>query len=751
MKVGATAPKRPRTGARRSPSAAGSPRAPDNPGLFRRAAIVAAVLTAATLGARFLPGVGHPSRISPGSAAGSNVLLMTIDTLRVDRVGAYGSASGLTPALDRLAESGLRFEAAYTPVPMTLPAHASILTGLEPFSHGIRNNTSFRLGRTPTLATMLKGAGYRTGAFVGAVVLGAKFGLNRDFDVYDDRFGHNGSPADFRTAERRAERVIQPATEWILRATSGSHPTAMTTGGVGQSRPWFAWVHLYDPHAPYQAPSEYRRGRSPYDAEVAYTDAMIGRGLDTLRAAGELEHTIIIAVADHGEALGEHGEATHGLFAYDATLRVPMIVSGPGIRARVVRTPVASVDLVPTVLELLGIAVPSGLDGRSLLTGEDDSARRARALYFEALDANLTRGWAPLAGVMVDGWKYIDLPIPELYDLRHDPQEVHSLAAHEPGRSHVLQARLNDIAGSRKATPEAVRAVMDAETSQRLASLGYIGSAETSDKRAFSAADDPKNLVGLNEAFYAAINEQVDGHHESALATLRDIVAKRPDFLAARMSAAAILGSSDRLAEAITLLQSAPGAAASATAQTELGLAFEAAGNLIEAAKCLERAARLRDGDVETLSSLGIVYSRLRRFDDGRRLFRQILESDPHAPEVWNNLGLLEMSAGNRRAAADAFRQAVAADPNYVGAWRGLGAALVATDAAGATKAWQRTVALAPGDYDTLFNLGVVLSEGPQPLEALPYLKRFVAQAPRDRYGRDIARAAALVTRLERR
>jgi Flp pilus assembly protein TadD len=246
------------------------------------------------------------------------------------------------------------------------------------------------------------------------------------------------------------------------------------------------------------------------------------------------------------------------------------------------------------------------------------------------------------------------------------------------------------------------------------------------------------------------MNEQVEGHDESALATLRDIVAKRPDFLAARMSAAAILGSLDRPAEAIALLQSAPGAATSATAQTELGLAFEAEGNLIEAARCLEQAARLRDGDVETLGSLGIVYSRLRRFEEGRRLFRQILESDPHAPEIWNNLGILEMSAGNRRAAADAFRQAVAADPNYGSAWQGLGAALVATDAAGATQAWRRAVALAPGDYDTLFNLGIVLSESPQPLDALAYLKQFVAQAPHDRYGRNIARAAALIGRIER-
>jgi arylsulfatase A-like enzyme/Flp pilus assembly protein TadD len=672
-----------------------------------------------------------------GSAAGSNVLLITIDTLRVDRVGAYGNGSGLTPALDRLADSGLRFAEAYTPVPMTLPAHASILTGLEPFSHGIRNNTSFRLGDTPTLATLLRRAGYRTGAFVGAVVLSARFGLNRDFDIYDDRYGHSGGRADFRVAERRAEQVIKPATEWIL---SSDH-----------SRPWFAWIHLYDPHAPYEAPPGYARGREPYDAEVAYTDAMIGRGLEALRSAGQLDRTIVVAVADHGESLGEHGEATHGLFAYDATLHVPLIVTAPGIHPRVVRAPVSTVDVVPTVLELLGIAVPGDLDGRSLLTAEDSGTRRARALYFEALDANLTRGWAPLTGITIDGWKYIDLPIPELYDIRRDPRELNNAATRNRDTLQVLQARLKDVASSHKPAPDAIKATIDAETGRRLASLGYIGSADASARKPFTAADDPKNLVAVNEAFYAAINDENHGRSDSALTLLRDVIAKRPDFLAARMSAAAILGSTGRAVEAVALLQSTPGASSSAETQTQLGLAFEAAGNFAQAAQCLERAVRLREGEVETLNSLGVVYTRLHRFNEARRLFRQILGSDPRAPEIWNNVGILELTAGNRPKAADAFRQAVAADPNYGAAWQGLGVALVASDPAGATEAWRRAVALSPTDYDSLFDLGMTLADGPHPVEAVAYLKRFVAEAPRDRYGRDIQRAAVLIRRIERR
>ena len=424
-----------------------------------------------------------------------------------------------------------------------------------------------------------------------------------------------------------------------------------------------------------------------------------------------------------------------------------MIVNAPGVGAQVVRTPVQHTDLVPTVLELLGLTVPPGLDGRSLLTGGDGATRDSRALYFEALDANLTRGWAPLAGIMADGWKYIDLPIPELYDLERDPAEASNRAAHEPERVRVLQARLNDMIGSRK--PAAARAATDAETTQRLESLGYVGSVERTGKRTFSEADDPKRLVALNEAFYTAINEQHEGQPESALRKLLAVVAERPDFLAARTSAATVLSGGDRRAEAIALLQAAPGGAESASTQAQLGLVFEADGNLTEAAKHLEAAARLREGDAETLNALAVVYARLRRFDAGRRVFRQLLETDPHAPAGWNNLGILEMSAGNRAAAANAFQEAVAADPTYAAAWQRLGAALAGMDAATAIKAWQHAIALEPRDYDTLFNLGIVLAEKPEPADALPYLRRFVAEAPRDRYGHDLGRAAALIDRIE--
>ncbi len=353
--------------------------------------------------------------------SGSNVLLVTIDTLRRDRLGAYGNTTGLTPALDGLAAAGLRYTHAFSHAPMTLPAHASILTGRIPIRHGIRNNGSYRLGEdVPTLATVLHGAGYRTGAFVGAFVLDARYGLSRGFDHYDDRYPQSGETR-FDFAERRAADVVQAAGDWILTPPAG---------------PWFAWVHLFDPHAPYDAPAEYRSGRAPYDAEVAYTDAMVGRLLERLRAGHALDHTAIIVTADHGESLGEHGETTHGLFAYGATLSVPLILSGPGIGRGVIDGAVGHADLLPTICDLLGVAVPTGLDGISLIAPPATD----RLVYFEALDASLTRDWAPLTGVASARWKFIDLPEPELYDLAADAAESNNLAGRDSSQLKALAA-----------------------------------------------------------------------------------------------------------------------------------------------------------------------------------------------------------------------------------------------------------------------------------------------------------------------
>ena len=265
---------------------------------------------------------GHVPRqtqpLSAGALRGANVLLVTVDTLRVDRVGAYGGDRGLTPAIDRLARSGLRFDRAYAHVPLTLPSHTTLMTASYPPHNGVRDNGTFHLDAAePTLAAVLQSAGYRTAAFVGSFVLDARFGLNRGFDVYDDRM--LGSSADLEVVQRPAEQVLAPAYDWI--ASPAARPSARP------GTPWFAWVHLYDPHEPYTPPEPYRSRytEAPYDGEIAYADAALGAFMERLQTAGALANTLVVIAADHGESLGEHGERTHGLFAYDATLHVPLV------------------------------------------------------------------------------------------------------------------------------------------------------------------------------------------------------------------------------------------------------------------------------------------------------------------------------------------------------------------------------------------------------------------------------------------
>jgi arylsulfatase A-like enzyme/Flp pilus assembly protein TadD len=664
---------------------------------MRRAAIVLGgviALVAAGAGVRWLlwpdapSGLGTPLR-------GANLLLITIDTLRPDRLGAYGGRDGLTPTLDALARRGALFTHAWSHAPITLPAHASILTGLIPPHHGVHNNGSFRLGsEPPTLAERLRSAGYRTAGFVGAFVLDARFGLNRGFEEYDDQLTDARQAPTFHFVERPADVVLRRATAWIARA--------------GSTQPWFAWVHLFDPHAPYQAPESHRRGRTPYDAEVAWTDAALGAALKDLENRGQLSRTVIVVTADHGESLGDHGETTHGLFAYDATLRVPLIIAGPGIEAREVATRAGHVDILPTLLDLLGIEPPAIVDGSSRRPDLAGTVSASNAVYFEALDANLTRGWAPLSGVVDDGWKYIQLPQEELYDLTADPYEQTNVADREPGRVRALRSRLREWT-TREGV--AISRAVDSSEAARLRSLGYLSGSATP-RNTYQEADDPKRLVAISETFNTALDDASGGRGDAALKKFTEVLARRPDFLAARLSAATLLIASNRSPIAIPLLQAAPpGDKTRSSWQAKMGQALAASGRLDAARSMLASAVDSARGDPEPLNDLGVVLLRLGRRDEARRAFEQLLQIDPTASGTWFNLGLLEMDARRPAAAAVAFQRVVDLDPRHADAWRGLGAALVTSDQARAADAWRKAVELEPRDADTQHNLRLLLEE----------------------------------------
>ncbi len=639
-----------------------------------------------------------------GALRGYNVLLVTIDTLRADRVGAYGSAAGLTPTLDRLAAEGLRFDTAHTHVPLTLPAHASLMSGRIPPRHGVRDNGTYRLDAAqPALAATLDSAGYQTAAFIGAFVLDARFGLARGFDLYDDNYGERPPAGRADVVERRAEQVTAPATAW-LRSAQG---------------PWFAWVHVYDPHEPYAAPEPFasRYASAAYDGEVAYTDHVLGRMLNDLQAAGRLDRTLLIVVSDHGEALGERGERTHGLFAYESTLRVPLIMwCRDRLRPAAITEPTGLVDIAPTILDLLGLPF-SGADGRSLrppLAGEEAGQALAQSTYFEALNANLTRNWAPLTGVISEGLKLIDLPIPELYDLRADPSEAQNLYARRPEDARRLERLLDSAAAADARAPGAS---IDADTAARLRSLGYVVSQAPAGQRRFTADDDPKKLVALDAALDEAMKVSGRGDHASAIAMLQDVLRTRPDLPVAYDRLAFVLKASGRLPEAIGVLeQAASKGFADGPALTSLGTMLGEAGQLDRSANVLEAAVKMNPQDLEAVANLGVLYLRMGRRDQAIETLQRALTADPTLGGARNTLAVAYAQAGDLRRAVEEWRQVALARPN---------------------------------DPDVLYNIGTALLQLERASEARPFLERFIAVAP-PRYATDVERVRQMIAAMPR-
>lgn len=668
-----------------------------------------------------------------GACRGCNVLLVTIDTLRVDRVGAFGGPAGLTPNLDRLASEGVQLTRAYSAAPLTLPAHASILTATSPPVHGLRTNGLFRLGPSiPTLATVLKGAGYRTGAFVGSFVLDARFGLNRGFDEYDDRYGekHPGDPAE--GAERRSEDVVKPALAWINGAPS----------------PWFAWVHLYDPHEPYRAPEPYASQHQPYDAEVAYADAMVGRLLAGL-PPGALDRTAIMLAADHGESLGEHGERSHGVFVYDVTMRVPWIVWTPGRRHAVSDTLVRLIDLAPTMLDLVGVAGPSQFEGRSIVGAIGGGAGETPAAYLEAMDSTLTRNWAPLTGLVSQTHKLIDLPIPELYDLTSDPKETTNIFSREPDRARTLSALLRtQVAGFHARGTTAEKTTLNAEARQRLQSLGYVAAAVDRTGRRYTDADDPKTLIGAANDLQRALAAFNAGSTEQAMAEARAIVRSHPDFVTAYGVIASMQHDTGDLRGAIATLDEVARRGVDQSVMVVLAGYLQEAGALDRSIAVLQAILAAHPDYADAYNSLGVAYSRLGRHGEARAAFERVLQLDPTSAAAYENLGVDQIGAGDLAGAASDLARALEIDPRLAGAHNALAAVhLRQRREADAIEEWRKALAIEPKLYDALYNIGTTLWDAGRRDDARPFLDRFVQEAPRQRYAPDIDRLRKLLAR----
>ena len=661
------------------------------------------------------------------AAAEQNILLITIDTLRADALGSYGGRAD-TPHLDRLARNGVRFTFAHAHAVMTLPSHASIMTGRYPFEHGVRDNAGFRLEEAAiTLAEAARQKGFATGAFVGAFPLDRQFGLAQGFDVYDDLGGRQVAAADFAFSERRAFDVVSAARAWIEQ----------------QHKPWLAWIHVFDPHSPYAPPPPFdvRYAADPYAGEVAYVDAALGPLLDLARRAER--PTTIVVTADHGEGLGDHGEPTHGVFAYESTLRVPLILAqvGAGTTERqdavASDVPVRHVDILPTIAGLLLLDVPGDLPGRTLVSARNGE-QQPRPAYFEAMTAMLKRGWAPLRGVIVERDKYIDLPLEELYDLEADATETQNLAATETERIRALTARLRAFG----ATLPGEQTAENIETRARLQSLGYVsGSAPR--KAQYGEEDDPKRLIDVDRLMIQGVELHRAGRSADAVGAYRHVIARRPDMGLAYRRLAFIQWESGATSDAIaTLRQAIERNGPDLEIEIRLGTYLAESGAVAEATRMLERVVKAEPENVDALNALGIAQARSARPGQALQTFQRILTIDPRNVFALENLGAVHLQRNDLQAAGKAFTRAVAHDPRSSRAQAGLGVVALKTgQRAAAIEHWRRAVELDRTNFDALFNLAIELAGAGRSSEARPYLEQFVRTAPAALYGPDIERA----------
>ncbi len=549
-----------------------------------------------------------------------NVLLISIDTLRADRVGAYGHAAAQTPHLDALAVRGLRFTQASTVVPLTLPAHASLLTGTFPAFHGVRDNGGFYIGEEQvTLAETLRAQGFATGGFVAAFVLDSRWGIAQGFDTYFDDFDlSQAQGVGLDSVQRRGDEVVQHAAAWI---------------DARGDAPFFAWVHLYDPHAPYDAPEPYR-ARFPtglhgaYDAEVAFTDAQVGELLRRL-GSERLARTLVVVVGDHGESLGEHEEQAHGFFVYDATLAVPLIVAGPGIEARVIDEQVRLVDVAPTLCDLLGVPAPQAVQGRSLLPlarGE----RLGLTAWSESYYPRYHYGWSQLEALRDGRFKFIAAPRPELFDLRADPHETRDLAANDPQRVAAFTRTLDELRAKLRgrAAASGPRPV-DRETEERLQALGYVGggvSARYLDERPRA---DPKDKIALYNLLKRAGSASLEGRLDDALALAREALRADPEII-----------------EGHTLVGN-----------------FDAkASRHAAAADAYRRALALDPEHLGATFSLALAYKNLGRLDDAAAGFERLRTLDPKNGKALWQLADIDRRRGRLEQACDRLAQALTLD-----------------------------------------------------------------------------------------
>lgn len=623
----------------------------------------------------------------------SNVLLITVDTLRADHLGCYGFPLARTPDIDRLASEGTRFADAAGAAPITMPAHSSILTGLLPPAHGVRDNGSYALSdKAVTLAERLKAAGFRTQAIVSALVLNRRYNLGQGFDGYDDDLWSEDDPKLFLIRDRKAPKTAGRVLQWLA-GWAAEEPR----------KPFFLWVHFFDPHQPYAAPAaEVAQSATPYDAEIAMVDQAVGRIVDGLRRRGLLDDTLIVLTADHGESLGEHGEKTHAIFIYEATVHVPLILRQPGLipRGHVYAGPVRSVDIVPTILAALklpGGKETQGIDLLPAVRGAEPEPDLPQ--YSESLLSEVGFGMAPLYGVRHGGWTWVRAPRPEVYDLKKDPHEVHNLyptsqdmARRGAALDRDLQAFLDD---SRRRALPATASPRDREALEALQALGY---AAPRGERESMGGIDPKDGMAL-------YNKLEDARH----------LAQQGKWAASQALLEEVLKTTPKNVSAISIL----------------GLAHLRQGHFGEARKQYLRALEIDPGQARLHVLLGMLAMLEGELDDAEKFFHQALRISPAFVEAISNLGMVAALRGDDAGAEQWYQKAIAADPGFPWVYRRLADLWYERgDYARALQDYKKTLSTVPHDFSSVVQAGSCARRTGDPRSAAAFFERAHALRP---------------------
>ncbi len=599
------------------------------------------------------------------TASQMNVLLITVDTCRADHLGCYGRTGARTPTMDGLARSGVRFSRAISHVPVTLPSHVSIMTGMLPPAHGVEDNGTFRLPQQArTLAEAFKDKGYATAAVVSSFVLNSQFGLDQGFDDYYDQMSLNVSSSATGFDEIPATDVTEQAMSWIR-----DHSNA----------PWFFWAHYFDPHASYNPPAGFQKGvPGLYDGEIAFVDYNIGQLMDYLETLGLKDRTLVVLTSDHGEGLGQHGESTHMVFIYDATMHVPLIVSQPKVLPRgiVLDQPVGLVDLMPTLLDAWGLETGSAMQGRSLLPlifGDEGFAEEP--IYLESRAALHQYGWSMLQGIITEDYKYIRAPKPELYNLDADPQELTNLIDAQKGRAAAMSKQLDQLVeqASESSLEGEAWVDMDPETERRLGSLGYVWTRAASASSEGITGQDPKDMIGTMNMMNRSAQLMSEGRFADSISLIEQVIKKSPNNkralnrlgqLYARLASTDPQLKSERIEMAVVYLRRSIEVDPNFfDAYHNLGQVLVVGGKPGQALELMQGLLEKEPRDAKANNILGHAYFELQDYDKAIKYFVKSIEIYPHADEPHGNLGATYARLGRYEDARQQFSLAAHLNP----------------------------------------------------------------------------------------